>query len=131
LLNQAIDAYRRGFEADWRDHYPGVNAVTLMELRDPPDPARLELLPVVRYAVSRRLALPTANYWDHATMLELSVIANDQAAVSDLLGKALIAMREKFEGDTTANNLELIIQTRKGRGEETEWIAELVKELRA
>jgi len=34
LLDKAIDAYRRGFEADWRDAYPGVNAVTLMELKD-------------------------------------------------------------------------------------------------
>ena len=34
-LEQAIDAYRRGFEADWRDAYPGINAVTLMEIRDP------------------------------------------------------------------------------------------------
>src|SRR5262249_2419301 len=29
LLDKAIDAYRRGFEADWRDQYPGINAVTL------------------------------------------------------------------------------------------------------
>ena len=34
-LDNAIDAYRRGFEADWRDAYPGINAVTLMEIRDP------------------------------------------------------------------------------------------------
>ena len=49
LLSKAIDAYRKGFEADWRDHYPGVNAVTLMELEDPPDPERMRLIPVVRY----------------------------------------------------------------------------------
>lgn len=30
LLGKAIDAYKKGFEADWRDAYPGVNAVTLM-----------------------------------------------------------------------------------------------------
>ena len=40
LLTKAIDAYRRGFETDWRDHYPGINAVTLMELKEPPDPER-------------------------------------------------------------------------------------------
>ena len=43
LLNKAIDAYRRGFETDWRDHYPGINAVTLMELKEPPDPERLRV----------------------------------------------------------------------------------------
>ena len=34
-LRQAIEAYRGGFEADWRDAYPGVNAVTLMEMLEP------------------------------------------------------------------------------------------------
>ena len=56
LLDKAIEAYLRGFEADWRDAYPGVNAVTLMELREPPDPRRERLLPVVAYAVERRIA---------------------------------------------------------------------------
>lgn len=55
LLNNAIDAYLKGFEADWRDAYPGINAVTLMELKDPPDPRRLEIMPVVAYAVTQRV----------------------------------------------------------------------------
>ena len=32
FLKKAIAAYRKGFEADWRDAFPGVNAVTLMEI---------------------------------------------------------------------------------------------------
>jgi tetratricopeptide (TPR) repeat protein len=30
-LDKAIKMYLQGFEADWRDAYPGVNAITLME----------------------------------------------------------------------------------------------------
>lgn len=131
LLNQAIDAYRKGFEADWRDAYPGINAVTLMELREPPDPARLELLPVVRYAVSRRLAASTPDYWDHATLLELAVLASDPDAAAQSLGNALIAMREKWEGETTARNLTLIADSRAARGEEVEWVRDCVRELTA
>src|SRR5262245_1949232 len=56
LLDKAIDAYLKGFETDWRDAYPGVNAVTLMELKDPPHPARTAILPLVRYAVVRKIA---------------------------------------------------------------------------
>src|SRR6185312_14267395 len=33
-LKCAIAAYRAGFEADWRDPYPGINAVTLMEMQE-------------------------------------------------------------------------------------------------
>src|SRR5262249_37584218 len=78
LLDNAIDAYRKGFEADWRDAYPGVNAVTLMELKDPPDPARETLIPVVAYAVERRIAAGKPDYWDFATQLELAVLAKDK-----------------------------------------------------
>ena len=69
----------RGFEADWRDAYPGINAVTLMELCDPPDPRQQQLLPVVAYAVERRIAAGKPDYWDHATRLELAVLARDEA----------------------------------------------------
>ena len=54
-LKRAIASYRGGFEADWRDAYPGVNAVTLMALSDPPDPGLDALLPVVRYAATQRI----------------------------------------------------------------------------
>ena len=38
LLKLAAETYLAGFQADWRDAYPGVNAVTLMELMDTPPP---------------------------------------------------------------------------------------------
>src|SRR5437762_3668103 len=56
LVDKAIDAYLKGFEFDWRDAYPGVNAITLMELREPPDPRSAGILPVVRYSVERKIA---------------------------------------------------------------------------
>ena len=36
LLKQAIDTYPEGFEADWRDAYPRINALTLKEIADDP-----------------------------------------------------------------------------------------------
>lgn len=129
VLDQAIDAYRRGFEADPRDAYPGINAVTLMELREPPDAAKDELLPVVRYAVKRRLAGATPDYWDYATLLELAILTRDDAAAAQWLGKAIVAMREKWEGESTANNLRLIAEAREGRGEDVAMIREVIGEL--
>jgi MAP3K TRAFs-binding domain len=68
-----------GFEADWRDAYPGINAVTLMELKDPPDPRGGALVPVVRYAVERRVEAGKPGYWDYSTLLELAVLAKDES----------------------------------------------------
>src|SRR5216684_1109742 len=129
LLDKAIEMYRKGFEADWRDAYPGINTVTLMELREPPHPQCEELLPVVRYAVSRRIAGSTPDYWDYATLLELAVLGNDHEKAADSLGQALVAMREKWEGETTGRNLHLIAETRRQRGEDVQWIEQLVTAL--
>lgn len=128
-LRKAIQSYLAGFEADWRDAYPGINAVTLMEMDDPVDPRQAELLPVVRYAVKRRLATNAPDYWDHATNLELSVLAGDTQASEDALGDALAAVREKWEPETTARNLRLIREVREKRGIDVAWIADLEAEL--
>jgi hypothetical protein len=113
-LKNAIKTYLEGFETDWRDAYPGVNAVTLMEVAD--DSRRHELIPAVRYSVKRRLArkgLP--DYWDHATNLELSVLADDEASAADALGDALSTVRDQWELETTAENLQLIVEARASR----------------
>lgn len=114
LLRRAIETYLEGFEADWRDAYPGINAVTLMEIAD--DPRRHALVPVVRYAVERRLARQgRADYWDYATRLELSILADDANGAADALGDALANVREKWELETTARNLRLIADARTAR----------------
>jgi hypothetical protein len=116
LLERAIDAYRRGFEADWRDAYPGINAVTLMECRNPPSPERLGLLPVVSYAVRRRTAGSHRDYWDHAAELELAVLRQDEPAIEQHLGAALALLREDWERATTLRNLTMIWTARAQRG---------------
>ena len=114
LLKQAIEAYLEGFETDWRDAYPGINAVTLMEIAD--DASRHALVPVVRYAVERRLARKgQPDYWDYATRLELAILGDDANAACDALGDAITHVREKWELETTARNLRLIAEARAAR----------------
>jgi len=121
LLIKAIDAYRQGFEIDWRDAYQGINAVTLMKLKEPPDPAHRDLLPLVTYTVERRVAAGKADYWDHATRLELAVLGGDEARAGAALGDALAAVREAWEPETTARNLRLIREARERRREALPW----------
>lgn len=121
LLDKAIDAYLKGFEADWRDAYPGINAITLMEMKTPPDPRGQQLVPVVRYAVERRIALRQPDYWDLATLLELAVLGNDESAARAVAPKALAEIRETWEPETTARNLGLIREARAARGQVLNW----------
>jgi tetratricopeptide (TPR) repeat protein len=130
LLDGAIEAYQRGFEADWRDAYPGVNAVTLMELKEPPDPQREALLPVVSYAVERRIASGKPNYWDYATRLELAVLARNERTARAALAKALTEKPESWMKKSTGGNLNLISDARAKRGEETPpWLRDMLAAL--
>ena len=122
----------RGFLADQRDAYPGINAVTLLDIRGDDDSLRRkdELLPVVRFAVLRRLQGTTADYWDYATLLELDVLENRRDEAVRHLGQALAEVRESWEPETTENNLCLIAGSRTGRGEDTDWLNEILEALR-
>lgn len=121
LLEQAISTYLKGFEADWRDAYPGINAVTLMEYKNPPDQRQSILLPVVQYSNERRIAQGNPDYWDYATQLELAVLGCDKVTGEAALAAALALMREAWEPETTAHNLALIRQARSERGETITW----------
>jgi hypothetical protein len=129
LLDKAIDTYLRGFESDWRDAYPGINAVTLMELKEPPDPRREKILPVVSYAVERKIAKGNADYWDYATLLELAVLAKDEQRALQYAGDALAAVRESWEPETTLRNLRLISAARARRNEELPWTKDIEEAL--
>ena len=130
VLEQAIDAYLRGFESDWRDAYPGINAITLMDLRDPPDARRERLIPVVRYAVDRRIAVGRHDYWDHATLIQLAVLVHDPDAARAALRNALSCARESWEPESSAYNLRLIREKHAQRGDALGWVEEIETALR-
>lgn len=129
LLRKAIDAYLKGFETDWRDAYPGINAVTLMEIADQPDPRREKLKPIVRYAVDRKICAGEPDYWDHATLLEIAVLEKDREGAEHALEDAVDCIREKWEPETTIRNLRLIREARQKRSESVEWAEDIEREL--
>ena len=136
FIKKAIDAYLAGFETDWRVFYPGINALTLMEMLDPPDQRQVHIFPVVQYAVQRSIATSGGDYWDHATMIELAVLARDRDSAISHLANAMVqaktpACREAFAPKSTARNLEQIRQKRMMRGENQDWVREIEHELEA
>ena len=127
----ALTPNLRGYEADWRDFYPGINAVTLLDVRGDPEDLKLRdrLVPVVDYAVERRSAGTKPGYWEHATDLELAVHHSDRARAKKALGRSVAAIRETWEPKTTAKNLGFILDARRARGEDVTWLEEIVNEL--
>jgi hypothetical protein len=81
----------------------------------------------VTYAAERRLASGEADYWDHATRLELAVLGKDETSAQQALSGAMAMVREAWEPESTANNLRLIRETRERRGDIVFW-AEAVEQ---
>lgn len=128
-LKKSIDTYLEGFETDWRDAYPGVNAVTLMEIGEEEDSRQYDIFPVVKYSVKRRLETRNPDYWDFATLLELHVIAEEKEKAEQVLPKCLVEVRESWEPETTVRNLNLLRQAKNNRNINIEWIDGLISEL--
>ena len=108
--HDAIDAYLRGFETDWRDAYPGINAVQLIHGENPDDPRLDELIPIVQYAIRRKLDSGPVDYWDHATLVELAVLDHDEHAARSALVDALDADNEPWMRETTADTLTTLVE---------------------
>ncbi len=131
-LKAAVKEYVRGFESDWRDAYPGINAVTLLDIEGSSN-ARVErdrLLPVVKFAVEQRLRGKSPDYWDHATLIELAVLGRERPRAEIALGDALASVREPWEPESTADNLAMILEAAAERGEDLGWVKAIEAALR-
>ncbi len=109
-LEKAITAYTKGFEAEPMDYYPGVNAITLLVLKNDSE-ARVEikrLLPLVMFAVIRQGGADSNNYWTLATLLELAMLDGDKNLVNKILPGLLATDARKWMFQTTLDNLNLI-----------------------
>jgi len=130
-LDDAIEAYTKGFEADPRDYYPGVNAITLLMQKDDTEALKevVRLLPLVNFAVERRGGASSVNYWDLATVLELACIGDDWATANRVLPKVILAATNSFETATTLGNLRLLKQALERRAREVAKLDVILDEL--
>ena len=116
LLYRAIDAYRRGFEADPRDPYPGVNAVTLCALAGL-ESELTKISPVVAFAIARRGGLRVRDYFDMAALCELCCATGDEDTAREAAMLALGRPHPAWARASTARNLRLLGEVRPLAGE--------------
>ena len=123
-LDAAIEAYERGFKADLRDYYPGVNAVTLLIVKggDEAVARARQLSPVVAFAVAARQGIQSRDYWDVATVLELAVVNADERTARRALQRLLYLGRPSWCLATVAGNLSTLQQALSRRGEQVDWL---------
>ena len=130
-LDEAIDAYKKGFECEPMDYYPGVNAITLLLQKGDEDAIEKaeKLTPLVSFAVARKGGASSNDYWDLATVLELAVIARDEKMAMSVLPKVLVNADASWMAKTTADNLDMIKNLRK-ENEDINFLNQIIAELR-
>ncbi len=106
----AIDAYRRGWLADRRDVYPGVNLATLLTLAggEEAEAEAREVVTQLRGVVDPRIDSTRADYWDLATGLELAALDRDWERADDLVEPARARAASAWMLESTANNLQIL-----------------------
>jgi hypothetical protein len=131
-LEQAIDAYRRGFNADLRDYYPGVNLITLLVRRARPDDLVevRRVAPVVAFAAARKGGIRSRDYWTVATVLELAAVNGSEDDGRRALSAMLDCEHDAMQLNTTADNLAIVAEALPGLGHDRRWVDELVARLR-
>lgn len=109
-LQTAISWYRRGFNADPRDVFPGINLALLLVLEG--SEASLKELArvaaVLSFALARQQALNSNDYWTLATVLVAALLDNDWDTADRALGLAFAAQPTLMQLQTTHNDLQLI-----------------------
>lgn len=123
LLERAIAPYRRGFLADPRQHYPGINALTLMHLYRHlaaegdaeaddsafTDAALTALHGGVYYAVESTLARSPDDYWALASLAELALLHDTPTIVRKCWQKAVPAAdKDWFALDASCQTVRLL-----------------------
>lgn len=131
-LAEAIGAYERGFNADPRDFYPGINLITLLVRRgEAADLDRVrQVAPVVSFAVARKGALRSSDYWTLATVLEIATVQGDEDVGRRALSGMLDTRPDPWMLNTTADNLEILTEALPRLELSVEWVSDAVRVLR-
>ncbi len=114
-LDEAIQAYRKGFRLDPGKCYPGINALTLMYLREhltgeQPDPKeRLALEGAVLWAIQATLEENPRDYWARATLGDWELLTGRDEDIREAYRRAIaVGSQNYFDLDSTRQAIQIL-----------------------
>jgi tetratricopeptide (TPR) repeat protein len=130
-LDESIDWYRKGFEADPRDYYPGINAAMLLfEKGNEESLNEMDtLIPVLNFAIGRRGGINSSDYWDVATTLQLSILGQNWEFAERAAHRFGIMATHAWVIETTVNDLKRIKQTMVRINRDTSYLESIINGL--
>lgn len=132
-ISKATAAYQSGFDSNPSFYYPGINLVTL--LFDSTDNVSKDLfekyVPLVAYAIDRRIKNKPGDYWANASGLQLEIMRGNENNAYDYLSKALACDCFPWEKKSTCDDLENLYKKNKDKGlPNMPWIETVLQELK-
>jgi len=109
-LDNAIRAYRAGFEKNPSDYYTGLNVATLL-LQRGDQVANEELkkiLPRVRSSVESKIASGLAGFWEHAARMQLTAMARDWDSAKESARNARVYAPPSWMVNTARRDLAML-----------------------
>jgi tetratricopeptide (TPR) repeat protein len=116
FLSRAIESYGQAYHRDPTHYFSGINALTLMSLRDHLTGDKLHALEIVRMAGAVRFVAeaersPTQKYWALATLADLEILTGTIDAVREAYGRAAAAAEgDWFALNSTREQLRLLLE---------------------
>lgn len=130
LLDRAIEYYRKGFEADPREFYPGINACTLLFEKGEQQNSLQILLGAVEFALDSRHGVRSDDYWVVASKMELAVLKGQWDVAQRCILRLQALGPAAWMTETTASNLNRILQAARQRGEDREGAVAIIEILK-
>ena len=92
-------------------------------------PRIAEILPVVRYSARQKELRHHADFWDHATLLELAVIDENADDAWTAVTHAIYARPVAWQARSTLDTLVRLRQARERTRRSPKWLHEIEAEL--
>ncbi|MEO6232160.1 MAG: TRAFs-binding domain-containing protein [Ferruginibacter sp.] len=128
---KAIKAYLEGFDADPRDYYPGINALSLMFYGNVNKDVFSKYLPLVQFAVERQLKKKSDDYWLQATRLEIAILNDQSDEAVEALSDALACDPDDWAKSSTKSNIQKLYDKKLTMAAEADlnWLKKIIENM--
>jgi len=126
-LKKAIKAYQDGYDAGPSDYYPGINLLNLLATTKADVALYNKYLPIVSYAIERRIQQQPNDYWAQASGMELEILRGNKDAAMDYLQAAKASRHYPWEIASTAESLQRIKKQKEEiNSPDAVWLNEMI-----
>ncbi|MED3876265.1 TRAFs-binding domain-containing protein [Lysinibacillus capsici] len=129
-LDKAINAYRKGFQVDPREYYPGINAAMLLFMKNDEDSQKEldSILEVIKFILNRNDD-KSKDCWEVATLLQIYCMLKDWDNANKYKTLLMSQIEFSWMNETIINDLKRIYIKLESNKKDVVLLNNIIKEL--